>query len=251
MSLDIHMFPCLKDNYGFLVRDKATGMVAAIDTPEAAKIIDALDGLGWGRLDYILNTHWHPDHTGGNATLKERYSARIYAPEEVRPKAVMDHVLQPGDMFELGGTRFDILDLGGHTPGQIGYYDPKGGNIFVGDCLFSLGCGRLLGGTAEASWHSLTRLMALAEDTMIYCAHEYTLSNLAFAMSLPDMHAVDDLTQRAKLIHSLRDENKPTVPMRLGDELKTNPFLLLPALEADTAAQIQRFAELRAAKDVF
>jgi hydroxyacylglutathione hydrolase len=253
MPLDIHMFPCLNDNYGFLVRDRETGAVASIDTPEAARIIEALEGLGWPRLDYILNTHWHPDHTGGNGELKARYACEIYAPEEVRPKAPMDHVLKPGDVFMLGETRLDILDLGGHTPGQIGYHDGEGANLFVGDCLFSLGCGRLLGGTAEASWHSLKRLAALPPQTLIHCAHEYTLANLAFAESLPELASVAgaDLITRAAHIRSLRAQDKPTIPMRLGDELKTNPFLTLPLREAGLEAQIHRFTALRAAKDVF
>jgi len=246
MPLQIHLFPALSDNYGFLIRDRDSGRVASIDTPDADTIAAEIDASGFGRLDYILNTHWHPDHTGGNAALKARFGCDIYGPQEVTRAAPLDHVLTAGDHFQLGDTGFSVIDLGGHTLGHIGYVCDAAPVAFIGDCLFPLGCGRLFEGTAEQMWHSLTRLMALPPETRLYCAHEYALSNLKFAESLGDMPE-----QAADHIRSLRAQGRPTVPTRLGDEMAANPFLRLPLKHSDPARQALRFGELRAAKDRF
>ncbi|WP_342774722.1 hydroxyacylglutathione hydrolase [Asticcacaulis tiandongensis] len=251
MSLQIHPFPARTDNYGFLIRDALSGRVACIDTPdttpEATGLIAVIEN-SFGKLDYILNTHWHPDHAGGNAALKARFGAEIFGPSEVARVAPLDQFLSGGDQFRLGETVFDIIDLGGHTLGHIGYVSTDNKLAFIGDCLFPLGCGRLFEGTPEQMWQSLTRLMALDPDTQLYCAHEYALSNLKFAESL-GVDAV--LNVAGDRIRNLRAAGQPTVPTRLGDEIAANPFLRFPLLENDPARQAQRFGELRAAKDNF
>ncbi len=248
MALKITVFPCLSDNYGFIAHDEATGRTATIDTPDATAIAHVLAQLGLHRLDYILNTHWHPDHTGGNAALKLQYGCAIYGPHEVSRVAPLDHVIAPGAHFMLGETRLDVLDLAGHTHGQIGYVDLTGGNAFIGDCLFPLGCGRLFEGTREDMWASELRLCGLADTMRLYSAHEYSLANLKFAESL----GVDaKLAERGVMIRAMRDRGEHTVPSSLAEEKATNPFLVYPLREQGFAAQAAKFGELRAAKDVF
>lgn len=152
MSLKVDIFPALQDNYGFILQDEASGKVAIIDAPEPRAITERLATLGIGHLDYILNTHWHPDHAGGNALLKKRYGSSVYGPQEVTRIAPLDHVLKAGDVFMLGETKLDIINLGGHTLGHIGYLDRAGGQAFVADTIFPLGCGRLFEGTPEQMW---------------------------------------------------------------------------------------------------
>nr|WP_303657383.1 hydroxyacylglutathione hydrolase [Asticcacaulis aquaticus] len=245
--MQIHRLPALSDNYGFLIRDTASGKVACIDTPDAGAIAAELSRLGWG-LDYILNTHWHRDHAGGNQALKDQFGCAIYGPEEVTKIAPLDHVLTGGDRFALGETVFDVLDLKGHTLGHIGYSAPKEKVAFVGDCLFPLGCGRLFEGTPDDMWGSLQRLMALDAGTRLYSAHEYTLSNLKFAESLGTFAALD---ARAAWVRQQRDRGEPTVPSLLADEIATNPFLVYPLQESGFAAQAARFGEIRKLKDQF
>lgn len=240
MTLDVHLFPCLSDNYGLLVRDPATGTVTTIDTPDADRILEELDALGWGRLDLILNTHWHPDHTGGNAALKAATGCVIHGPEEVRRAAPLDHVLVDGDTVAVGQTRLRVVAAPGHTLGHVILHDAEGQTAFVGDVLFTLGCGRLFEGTPDQMWASLSTLMAWPDDTVIWCAHEYTASNAQFALSLddrPELRAhVEGLMRRI-------DAGQPTVPTTLGVERRFNPFL--------TAGDAATFAERRAAKDSF
>ncbi len=248
MGLIISVLPCLTDNYGFILRDEATGLVACIDTPDAGSIAARIRDLGLDRLDYILNTHWHPDHAGGNAILQAQYSAVIYGPEEVRKIAPLDHRIEPGAVFMLGDTRLDVIDLKGHTLGHIGYVDATGHNAFIGDCLFPLGCGRLFEGTREEMWASELRISALPADTWLYSAHEYSLASLKFAESLG---ADDALSARAQKIRGMRERGEFTVPSQLSEELATNPFLRYPLMEESFEAQAAKFGELRAAKDVF
>lgn len=247
MTLTVHQFPCLSDNYGFLVRDEASGQVATIDTPDAAAIQAELDRLGW-KLDLILNTHWHPDHAGGNAALKAATGATIAGPSEVTRIAPLDRVVRDGDVVMLGETRFTVIDSGGHTLGHVAYHDAKGAIAFVGDTLFALGCGRLFEGTAEQMWDSLSRLTALPDATTVYCAHEYTAGNARFALSVDDDPA---LKARADDIFAARDRGEATVPTTIAAEKATNPFLRAPLLRPDAATPAQAFAEIRAAKDSF
>lgn len=247
MGLKITIFPCLTDNYGFLVQDEASGQVACIDTPEAGAIIARAEEIGVA-VDVILNTHWHPDHGGGNAEVQARFGCPIYGPEEVRKRWPLDHVLKPGDVYQLGETRLDVIDLSGHTLGIIAYVDRAGGNAFVSDALFPLGCGRMFEGTPQAFWASLLRLCDLPDDTVFWSAHEYTLANLKFAESLGSDAL---LSARAEKVRAQRERGDFTVPTTLSEEKATNPFLRYPLQEDGFDAQVERFAALRAAKDNF
>lgn len=238
--LDVRLFPCLSDNYGFLVRDAATGTVATVDTPDADAILADLERSGWCRLDLILNTHWHPDHTQGNAALKAVTGCEIIGPEEVRKAAPLDRVVRGGDTVRLGETVLEVTDAPGHTLGHIVYRSPADAQAFVGDVLFVMGCGRLFEGSPEQMWDSLGKLAAWPDETVVWCAHEYTASNARFALSLdgrPEMEA------RAAGIFAMRERGEPTVPTTIAAERAFNPFL-----RARDAAD---FAARRAAKDAF
>lgn len=241
MTLTVRQFPCLSDNYGFLIRDEATGLVAAIDTPDAEAVLNDLEASGWGRLDLILNTHWHPDHTGGNERLKAETGCEIAGPEEVRRAAPLDHVLVDGEAVRLGETAFDVVLSPGHTLGHVVYHAADDGLAFVGDVIFALGCGRLFEGTPQQMWESLNRIAAWPETTTLYCAHEYTASNARFALSLPGADAA--LQAHAEAIFAARERGEATVPTTVGLERRFNPFL--------RARDAEDFAQRRAAKDGF
>lgn len=248
MSITVHQFPCLSDNYGFLVRDDATGLAACIDTPDAAAILRELDKLGW-KLDLILNTHWHPDHAGGNAEIKAATGCTVVGPAEVeRIGTAPDRIVDEGDVVLLGETRFEVINTGGHTLGHVAYYDADDRVSFVGDTLFALGCGRLFEGTPQQMWTSLQKLVALPEDVTVYCAHEYTASNARFALSI-DADPV--LKARTDDIFAARERGEWTVPTTIGLEKATNPFLRAPLLRPDIADPAEAFGAVRAAKDSF
>lgn len=251
MPLTVHQFPCLSDNYGFLARDEASGLAACIDTPESGAILRELDKLGWN-LALILNTHWHPDHAGGNADVKAATGAAIVGPKEVTRISSLDREVRDGDEVLLGETSFKVLETGGHTLGHIAYYDAADQVAFVGDTLFALGCGRLFEGTPEQMWTSLQRLAALPDDTRVYCAHEYTADNARFALSVDEDPA---LKRRAEAIFAARARGEPTVPTTIGLEKATNPFLRAPLLAGRVGAagepDHRAFAAVRAAKDGF
>lgn len=249
MTLTVHQFACLDDNYGYLVRDEASGKTACIDTPDAEAVLAELGSLGWG-LDLILNTHWHPDHAGGNEAVQKATGALIVGPSEVRRIAPLDREVKDGDSVDLGETRFEVLDTGGHTLAHVSYVGA--GVAFVGDTLFSMGCGRMFEGKPEQFWTSLSRLAQLPDDTLIYCAHEYTASNARFALSIDSSPAVEE---RARAIFAARERGDWTVPSTLAEEKATNPFLRAPLLaEAVGAAGksgAEAFAAVRTAKDNF
>ena len=248
MTLTVRQFPCLADNYGFVVRDEASGRTACVDTPDAEAVLAELAEAGWG-LDMILNTHWHPDHAGGNARIKAATGATVVGPAEVTRISPLDRTVTDGDMVDLGETRFAVIGCGGHTLGHIAYFDAADRIAFVGDTLFALGCGRVFEGTAEQMWTSLQRLAALPDDTSLYCAHEYTAANARFALSVDGDPAVK---ARAEAVFAARARGEPTVPTVLGLEKATNPFLRAPALAGRPgAADWEAFAAVRAAKDGF
>jgi hydroxyacylglutathione hydrolase len=248
MPIQIHQFPCLTDNYAFLVRDQASGRVASIDTPDAEAILAEAQMLGWP-IDFILNTHWHPDHAGGNKRIKSATGAQIVAPKEVERLSPIDVLVGEGDRVMLGETPLDVLDSGGHTLGHIVYHARSAGVLFVGDTLFPMGCGRLFEGTPAQMWSSLSRIAALPPETVVYSAHEYTQANARFALSVDQDPAV---VARAREIDELRARGVPTVPTTIERERATNPFLRSPLLvENGTQDPVNAFAKIRAAKDVF
>ena len=253
--LDIRQFPCLADNYGYLVRDRATGRVAAIDTPDAGAIDQALASEGW-RLTDIFNTHWHPDHAGGNLALKKKWSCRIVGPRGEAAKIPgLDDAVGEGDIVMLGASRGVVHDTPGHTLGHIVYHFAEDGAAFVGDTIFALGCGRLFEGTPEQMLASLSKIAAMPAETKLYCAHEYTQSNARFALTVdPENEA---LRARASAIDAARAKGRPTVPSTVAEELATNPFLrpenagVQRAVNLGGANPVAVFAEVRRRKDQF
>jgi hydroxyacylglutathione hydrolase len=250
----VHMFPCLKDNYGFLLHDPATGETATIDTPDAGRILAEATAKGW-TITQIWNTHWHPDHAGGNADIVAATGARVVGPQEVtRIGAAPDRVLHEGDVVELGALKASVIDTPGHTLGHIVYHLPDHHIAFVGDTLFALGCGRLFEGTAGQMWDSLGKLRAMPDDTTIYCAHEYTASNAAFALSVDASNA--DLVAYADGVKAKRTKDIPTVPTTIGAEKRANPFLRaddpkLQAFVGHPGDVVATFAEVRERKNKF
>ncbi len=255
MTLEVHQFPCLSDNYGYLIHDTESGFTAAIDTPEVEPINRALEEKGW-KLTHILNTHHHFDHAGGNEALKEKWGCTIVGSASDADRIPgIDVRVGDGETFAFGGNEAQVFDVSGHTIGHIAYYFADAGVLFCGDALFALGCGRLFEGTPAQMWDSLQKLIALPDDTVVYCAHEYTQANARFAVSVEPQN--DALQERAKEIDALRAEGKPTVPSTIGLEKATNPFLrpmstdLQETIGLEGADLVEVFAETRRRKDSF
>ena len=251
--LQVHQFPCLSDNYGFLLHDDASGETTCIDTPDGEAYLREAAAKGW-RITQIWNTHWHPDHAGGNAAIKAATGCLVTGPAEVeRIGAAPDRVVAHGDRVMLGEHKAEVIDVGGHTSGHIAYHLPQDKLAFVGDSVFALGCGRMFEGTPPQFWASLSRLKALPPETTLYCAHEYTQANAAFARHADPDNAA--LAAYAEDVAAKRARGEWTVPTRLDRELAANPFLRAddPALQARWGGgdAVTTFAALRAAKDEF
>lgn len=251
--LQIHQFACLSDNYGFLIHDPASGETVCIDTPDAEAYLREAAAQGWA-ITQVWNTHWHPDHAGGNDAIKVATGCTVTASAaEASKTPAVDRGVVQGDTVAIGAFSAHVIDVGGHTNGHVAYYLPDVGVAFVGDSLFALGCGRMFEGTPPQFWDSLLRLKALPPETMVYCAHEYTASNARFALHAdPDNAALADY---AAQIAQRRADGLATVPFPLSRELVTNPFL-----RADDAAlqarwgggdAVATFAALREAKNNF
>jgi hydroxyacylglutathione hydrolase len=255
MAAQIRLFICLKDNYGVLVHDPASGATAAIDAPEAAPVDMALKGNGW-KLTDILVTHHHGDHTGGIAALKEQYRCKVTAPRAEAAKIpAVDTQVGEGDTVGVGGLVARVIETPGHTLGHIAYWFEADKIVCVGDTLFSIGCGRVIEGTPEMMWRSLAKLRDLPDATQIFCGHEYTQANIRFAQTIePDNKA---LAAHAREVDSLVAAGKPTIPVTMAAEKVANPFLRadVPAVAAavglagHSAAEV--FAEIRARKNKF
>lgn len=238
--MKIELIPCLLDNYAVLLHEEARGITILIDAPEAAPIIDRLDILEWD-LTHILITHHHPDHVAGLAELKEEFGAKAYAHVADKHRIVeIDYWIEPGDM-QIAGYDVKIIPTPGHAKGQIAYYFKSLGLLFSADCLFAGGCGRLLEGTPQEMKTSLETLAQLPDETQIYCGHEYTLSNLKFALTVEPNNIA--LQHRFREVEVLREQGLPTVPSTLTLEKATNPYL--------RAKDLTHFTEIRAAKDRF
>lgn len=253
MTLQIHQFPCLSDNYGFLVHDAASGETACIDTPDAEAYLREAAAQGW-TITQIWNTHWHPDHAGGNEAIKAATGCIVVAPEDDAGKiAAVDRTVAQGDQVTLGNHTADVIDVGGHTMGHCAYHLPQAGVAFVGDALFPLGCGRMFEGTPGQFWASLSRLKALPPATVLYSAHEYTQSNARFALHADPQNAA--LEAYAAKVDARRSVGEWTVPTTLELELAANPFLRadrpeMAARWGGSSAE-ETFAALRTAKDTF
>ena len=251
--LRIHQFACLSDNYGFLLHDAASGETACIDTPDAEAYLREAKIKGW-QITQIWNTHWHPDHAGGNAAIKAATGCMVTGPAEVEKLGTApDRVVAAGGTVSLGDYTANVIDVSGHTNGHIAYHLPEAELAFVGDAVFALGCGRMFEGQPDQFWASLSRIKALPAATLLYCAHEYTASNARFALHADPDNA--ELQEYAAQITKLRAAGTPTVPTTLARELATNPFLRAdePTLAARWGGgdAVATFAALRAAKDSF
>jgi hydroxyacylglutathione hydrolase len=255
MPAQTYLFPCLKDNFGVLLHDPASGATAAIDAPEAAAVEAALVKTGW-RLTDILVTHHHGDHTAGIAELKEHHRCRVVVPRnEAKRIAHVDETVGDGETVRVGGLEGKVIDTPGHTAGHISYFFPADKLAFVGDTLFSIGCGRVIEGNPEMMWQSLTKLRNLPDDTKFYCGHEYTEGNIRFAKTIePNNQA---LAARAEDVKRLIAAGKPTIPATIGAEKLANPFLRADVDEVAKSVGLSGspawkvFAEMRERKNRF
>lgn len=237
--LEIVPVPAFSDNYIWLVHDEESGETAVVDPGDAAPALAEAKRRGW-TIGQVWNTHWHPDHTGGNLAIKQATGATIFGPaaENIPGR---DVALNEGDEVRIGRHVGRVIDVPGHTRGHIALLFDEDRAAFVGDTLFAMGCGRLFEGTPEQMYGSLERLSGLPEDTRLYCAHEYTLSNARFAAHAePDNPAV---AERLQQVQEMREAGKITVPTTVAKERETNPFV--------RATDWRQFARLRADKDSF
>jgi hydroxyacylglutathione hydrolase len=256
MTHEIIIVPALKDNYAYIIICKETGKVACIDPSEASPVIQILEKRNL-KLDYILNTHHHWDHIGGNIELKEKYDAKIigFVGDEKRIPAI-DQTANENEIIKIGNLSAEILFIPGHTLGHIAYYFPNEKALFCGDTLFSCGCGRLFEGTAKQLYESLEKLKNLPDETLVYCGHEYTLANIEFALTLEPSNL--DLQKRKIAAEKLRKQNLPTIPSSIGLEKLTNPFLRTISREirknlgtTSEAYSEVVFSNMRKVKDAF
>jgi len=253
MAAEIRAFTCLSDNFGYLIHDPATKATASIDAPEAAPIIRALEQEGWALTD-ILITHHHHDHVGGVGELKQKYGCRVVAPhDKTTAIANVDLRVGNGDVVKVGDLLARVLETPGHTLDHISYVFDADKALFAADTLFSIGCGRVFEGTYPMMWESLLKLRALPDDFRLYCGHEYTASNVKFALNIESDNVA--LQARAEEVTRLRAAGKPTIPSLLGEEKKANVFLRAddPAvaikLRMKGAGAAEVFGELRERKN--
>jgi len=252
----IDIIPVFNDNYVFIFTCLKTRVTACIDPADSKPVTKLLEQQNL-KLDYILNTHHHFDHVGGNKTLKAKFNCKIagFSGDEKRIPEI-DIKLNDQDNIQIGSYEFKILFVPGHTKGHIAYYSKEAKALFVGDTLFSSGCGRLFEGTAEEMYKSLAKIKKLPKDTQIYCAHEYTLANIKFALSLEPNNK--KLIAKKERCIELRKKELPTIPTNLQEELETNPFLrtLDPELRKNSGKTTDSyheevFARIRKMKDNF
>ena len=230
----------LNDNYVWLLHDPESGETAAVDPSVGPPVLEAAAALDW-QISQVLNTHWHPDHTGGNQAIHEGTGAPVTGPEEVRRVYPPDRVVGEGDRIKLGQWDAEVWAIPAHTAGHVAYYFERANAVFVGDTLFAMGCGRLFEGTAEQMHANLQRLAGLPDDVRVYCGHEYTLANARFAVAVePDNQA---LAERLRRVEAARQRGEATLPTTIAEERATNPFM--------RAKSVEEFASLRAMKDSF
>lgn len=253
MAAEIRLFPCLSDNFGYLIHDPVTKATASIDAPEAGPIIKALQREGWTLTD-ILVTHHHMDHVGGIAELKTKYDCRVVAPHD-KAAAIprVDERVKEGATVKVGNLSARVLETPGHTLDHISYVFDADRALFCADTLFSIGCGRVFEGTYPMMWDSLLKLRALPNDMRVYCGHEYTASNVKFALGIEPNNPA--LKARAEEVAKLRAANQPTIPTLIRDEKEANTFLRadVPAVASAVGlagkSPAEVFGELRERKN--
>jgi hydroxyacylglutathione hydrolase len=255
MAAQTYLFPCLKDNFGLLLHDPASGATAAIDAPEAGPVEAALQKTGW-KLTDILVTHHHADHTQGIGELKQHHKCRVVAPRaEAARIAHVDETVGEGDTVKVGGIATRVIETPGHTAGHISYFLPADKLAFVGDTLFSIGCGRVIEGNPEMMWNSLLKLRALPDDTQFFCGHEYTDANIRFAKTIEPNNKA--LAARADQVKQQLAAGRATIPATIGAEKAENPFLRADNAEMAKSLGLsgkpawQVFAEIRERKNKF
>ena len=251
----IEIIPCLSDNYAYIIRDEQTNKNILVDAPEHAPIERYLDDRDMN-LDFILITHHHSDHIDGINHLKLKYSPKVIGAKRDRHRLPqLDIEVEEGKQLTIGSKTFDIYDVDGHTVGHIAYSLLEDKALFTGDSLMVMGCGRLFEGSPEDMWKSLEKLKQLPEDFMIYSGHEYTKSNIEFAVTV-DPQNEKLISRRTRELEHLQ-KGLPTVPSTLREELDTNPFLreselsIVDHLDMANLDPISRFAKIRALKDNF
>jgi len=241
MGVEIVRVPVLDDNYVWLMHDPESGETVAVDPAVAAPVLAAAQARGW-TISQIWNTHWHADHIGGNADIKAATGCTITGPAAEAAKIpTLDRKVAEGDVVRIGAIVATVIEVPAHTAGHIAYHLPSQGVAFVGDTLFAMGCGRLFEGTAGQMYANMARLAALPDDTLVYCAHEYTQGNGRYALvAEPDNEAI---VARMRQVNAARAAGEATVPTTIGLERATNPFM--------RAGSVEELAARRAAKDVF
>jgi hydroxyacylglutathione hydrolase len=255
MSLKVEQFMCRSDNFGVILHDSDSGQTAIVDAPEETAIRAVLERTGWSP-SLLLVTHHHPDHVAGNLALKERYGLTVVGPRAEAAKIPgLDRSVTEGDRVDFAGRTVEVIETPGHTSGHVSYHIPEEKLAFVGDTLFAMGCGRLFEEGPAVMLKSMKKLAGLPPETIVYCGHEYTLSNARFAVTVDPDNQV--LKARAERVEALRAEDKPTLPTTIGEELATNPFLrwndpgIRKTLGMEDASEAEVFAEIRKRKDNF
>jgi hydroxyacylglutathione hydrolase len=241
MTIEVVRIPVLDDNYVWLMHDDASDETVVIDPAVAEPVLAEAAARGWA-ISQIWNTHWHPDHVGGNAAIKAATGCVITGPAAESAKiTTLDRTVAEGDTVRIGAHSASVMDVPAHTAGHIAYYLPDANAAFVGDTLFAMGCGRLFEGTAAQMFDNMAKLATLPDDTIVYCAHEYTLSNARFAVTVEPENAA--LASRYATVQAMRERGEATVPTTIALEKATNPFM--------RAGSVAELAERRTAKDNF